>query len=434
MKNTTIYCFRNDLRIFDNQAFLKAVQESDFLLPLFCHPNCETFDSHAPRIGNHRKFFLRQALDELRAILKTYNSDLIEVYGDFGEEIKKISQSINATKIIFEKIEAPEELEQETLVRNLGIPVETIWQSSMIDPSDLPFAPIDMPDVFTEFRKQIEVEKIKIKDPIPSPTEVPPLPNFKPYLDRKLNTKSEISNQNSSFPYFESRYSGGEKSALAYIEYYLSLKLPHTYKETRNQLYGLHYSTKFSPWLSIGCISAKYIAFKVKEFEDKFGANQSTYWIWFELLWRDYFRFLHFKYGKNLYAKNGLKKNPIPSNHNKNNFDAWINGRTGNQLIDAGMRELFFTGYLSNRMRQIVASYLIYDLECDWRKGAQWFESQLIDYDVYSNQGNWLYIAGNGTDPRGGRRFNIKKQNLEYDPNDIYKNLWKEHCINIAHI
>ena len=434
MKNTTIYCFRNDLRIFDNQAFLKAVQESDFLLPLFCHPHCETFDSHTPRIGNHRKFFLRQALDELRAILKTYNSDLIEIYGDFGEEIKKISQSINATKIIFEKIEAPEELEQETLVRNLGIPVETIWQSSMIDPSDLPFAPIDMPDVFTEFRKQIEVEKIKIKGPIPSPTEVPPLPNFKPYLDRKLNAKSEISNQNSSFPYFESRYAGGEKSALAYIEYYLSLKLPHTYKETRNQLYGLHYSTKFSPWLSIGCISAKYIAFKVKEFEDKFGANQSTYWIWFELLWRDYFRFLHFKYGKNLYAKNGLKKNPIPSNHNKKNFDAWINGRTGNQLIDAGMRELFFTGYLSNRMRQIVASYLIYDLECDWRKGAQWFESQLIDYDVYSNQGNWLYIAGNGTDPRGGRRFNITKQNLEYDPNDIYKNLWKEHCINIAQI
>jgi deoxyribodipyrimidine photo-lyase len=88
------------------------------------------------------------------------------------------------------------------------------------------------------------------------------------------------------------------------------------------------------------------------------------------------------------------------------------------------MKELRFTGYLSNRMRQIVASYLIYDLSCDWRKGALWFESQLIDYDVYSNQGNWLYIAGLGTDPRGGRKFNTKKQNLEYDPNNTYKKMW----------
>ena len=88
------------------------------------------------------------------------------------------------------------------------------------------------------------------------------------------------------------------------------------------------------------------------------------------------------------------------------------------------MRELFLTGYLSNRMRQIVASYLIYDLECDWRKGAQWFESQLIDYDVYSNQGNWLYIAGHGTDPRGGRAFNVSKQAQEYDADGEYRRRW----------
>jgi deoxyribodipyrimidine photo-lyase len=110
--------------------------------------------------------------------------------------------------------------------------------------------------------------------------------------------------------------------------------------------------------------------------------------------------------------------------HNDENFNRWIQGETGNNLIDAGMKELRFTGYLSNRMRQIVASYLIYDLSCDWRKGALWFESQLIDYDVYSNQGNWLYIAGLGTDPRGGRKFNTNKQNLEYDPNNTYKKMW----------
>jgi deoxyribodipyrimidine photo-lyase len=93
-------------------------------------------------------------------------------------------------------------------------------------------------------------------------------------------------------------------------------------------------------------------------------------------------------------------------------------------LVDAAMQELAVTGYLSNRLRQVVASHLVYALNGDWRSGAAWFESQLIDYDVYSNQGNWLYIAGRGTDPRGGRRFNATKQAAEHDPDGAYQRLW----------
>lgn len=88
------------------------------------------------------------------------------------------------------------------------------------------------------------------------------------------------------------------------------------------------------------------------------------------------------------------------------------------------MHELSASGYLSNRLRQLVASYLIHDLGCDYRAGAAWFESQLLDYDAYSNQGNWLYIAGRGTDPRGGRRFNPAKQTHEHDPDGTYRRLW----------
>ena len=434
MPNITIYCFRNDLRLIDNPAFLKAASESDILLPLFCHPNNDLIYKSVKRVGIHRQTFLRQALNQLSASLKLMNSDLIEVQGNICDQIKKIADVIGATNIFFEKIIAPEELQEEALIRSLGIPVVTFWQSSMIDPSELPFEPQNMPDIFTEFRKQIELKNIEIKAFVQSPSKLPPLPNIRFESDININFPKEIKNQKSSFPYTEDLFLGGEKTGLAHLENYLLKKLPHSYKETRNKLFGIDFSTKFSPWLAIGCISAKYIAFKLKEFEDQFGANESSYWIWFELLWRDYFRFLHFKYGKSLYLKNGLNKNPTHINHNESKFEAWINGRTGNQLIDAGMRELFLTGYLSNRMRQIVASYLIYDLECDWRKGAQWFESQLIDYDVYSNHGNWLYIAGNGTDPRGGRRFNTTKQNLEHDPNDMYKNYWKEQPINIPPI
>ena len=82
------------------------------------------------------------------------------------------------------------------------------------------------------------------------------------------------------------------------------------------------------------------------------------------------------------------------------------------------------TGFLSNRMRQVLASYWIFDMKGDWRAGAAWFESQLIDYDVYSNQGNWLYISGGGTDPRGGRAFNVQKQAKDHDPDGVYRAMW----------
>ena len=88
------------------------------------------------------------------------------------------------------------------------------------------------------------------------------------------------------------------------------------------------------------------------------------------------------------------------------------------------MRELAWTGWLSNRARQLVAIYLIYDLNLDWRLGAAWFESQLVDFDVASNWGNWAYIAGVGPDPRGGRIFKVESQAERYDADQRYRTRW----------
>jgi len=105
-------------------------------------------------------------------------------------------------------------------------------------------------------------------------------------------------------------------------------------------------------------------------------------------------------------------------------FAAWCAGRSGEPFNDSGMRELAATGYLSNRLRQNVASWLVNDLRCDYRAGAAWFESQLVDHDPCSNQGNWLYLAGRGTDPRDGRRFDPEPQARMYDPHGAYRLLW----------
>jgi len=413
---TSICWFRCDLRLIDNPAFKQACQESDVLLPIYIHPRHleEKTSWGFSRVSENRKIFLEESLRDLQKQLRMMGSELLEITGDPLAIFKDLHFKFDANRIYCEKIEAPEELEQEVAIRNAGFNLNAIWQSSMLDPSSLPFQLEEMPNVFTQFRQQVERHKLKFASPIDAPSTIPPLPiNIKNIT--KLADISTASNK--------AIFSGGESRALIHLEQYFERRLPDTYKKTRNQLIGMDYSSKFSPWLALGCFSARFITKKLTEYENFYGANDGTYWLWFELLWRDYFRFLHFKYGKKLYHARGLGNEP--KNHfDEKKFNQWVTGNTGESLTDAGMRELLTTGYLSNRMRQIVASYWIYDMQGDWQAGAAWFESQLIDYDVYSNQGNWLYIAGKGTDPRGGRPMNLQKQTQEHDPEGEYRKIW----------
>ena len=152
--------------------------------------------------------------------------------------------------------------------------------------------------------------------------------------------------------------------------------------------------------------------------------NDSTYWLIFELLWRDFFRFTAQKQGNQLFRSNGLqpqKKIKWKTDHDL--FLSWSNGETGIPFIDANMKELNATGFMSNRGRQNVASYLTKHLGLDWRMGAEYFESLLIDYDVCSNYGNWAYIAGVGNDPID-RIFNPHKQADQYDSKGKYVEYW----------
>ncbi len=131
------------------------------------------------------------------------------------------------------------------------------------------------------------------------------------------------------------------------------------------------------------------------------------------------------KYDTKLFFKNGIKDaEPISRKIHPVYIDKWKNGQTGNDFVDANMNELNTTGFMSNRGRQNVASYLCNDLKLDWRYGAAYFEEQLIDYDVCSNWGNWAYIAGVGNDPRGHRVFNVDKQANDYDKEYKYRKLW----------
>lgn len=417
-----IYWFRQDLRLHDNPALLKAIAQTDRLLPVCTEWPTTPSPWLNQRIGQHRQAFVQQAREGLRQALMAKGSDLLLLRGDAVSALVNTARAFDIRHVFCEDIATPEEQAEVAALRAHGLQVVTHWQSSLLRPERLPFELVDLPDVFTRFRQQVERAGCQPDTPLPAPTRLPPCPEL-PSSGTENFMSDPIVEPRSSFPYHEPAFSGAEPSALAHVQRYFHSALPQHYKSTRNGLMGRDYSTKFSPWLAIGALSPRYVYAALKAHEQDKGANDSTYWIWFELLWRDYFRFLQLKHGNALYSARGLSQT-APLRHNAKNFARWCAGETGEALVDAAMHELSASGYLSNRLRQLVASYLIHDLGGDYRAGAAWFESQLLDYDACSNQGNWLYIAGLGTDPRGGRRFNPEKQTREHDADGSYRRLW----------
>ena len=427
MMPSALYWFRNDLRLSDNAALGLACQQSDELALVYCLAPEENTAWGFTRVDQHRKDFLANTLQDLTKECERLGNRLLIIAGKPEDVLPQLMRQLN-TKILFcESIAAPEEIAQVEAVRAQGDAVTTVWQSTLFDPSQLPFSIEHLPATFTPFRQHIEKSGLTAPAPLPSVERLPAPPAAVDSVATvDIQTWAGFAEQDarSAFPYHLPEWQGGATAAAAHLQHYIESGLADSYKQTRNGLIGTTYSTKFSPWLASGALSARQINHAIKAHEARVGANESTYWIGFELLWRDYFRFLHLRYGRQLYRANGLNAAATFSHHAEH-FQRWCQAQTGEPFIDAGMRELASTGYLSNRMRQNVASFLIHQLQCDWRAGAAWFEAQLIDYDVYSNQGNWLYLAGCGTDPRANRRFSIDKQIAHYDPEHRYLNLWR---------
>jgi len=438
---TTIYWFRQDFRLHDNASLHHACKHSSELLPLVLRESEPANMSDTPwgflRCGPHRASFRSQAAAGVQEQLRQKGSDLYQPMRAGVEGLIALAREMAITQVACETIHAPQEQSEVQALRQAGLNVMQIEQSSLLSAEDLPFDPQKAPTVFTAFRQAVEKNKVRPQAPLPTPTTLPPLPKglatnpplspanpATPFAAPASSTPAADSR--SAFPYQERGWQGDEASALAHVKRYFSSNLPQRYKQSRNGLVGTDYSTKFSPWLAVGALSPRIIWEALEAHEAERGQNDGTYWIWFELLWRDHFRLMMRRFGRRLFLKNGLLDTPAPPRADQKPaiFEMWTQGRTKEPFVDAGMRELATTGYLSNRMRQNVASYLIHELQGDWRAGAAWFEHALIDYDVHSNQGNWAYIAGVGTDPRGGRAFNIQKQAQDHDRSGDYRKLW----------
>ncbi|WP_411768539.1 DASH family cryptochrome [Winogradskyella sp. A3E31] len=423
---THLVWFRNDLRVADNDVLQAASSKSAKVLAVYC------FDPRHFKISDYgfrktekfRAQFLIDTVKGLKDSLSKFNIELL-VYNDYPENvIPLLCNEYGVTGVYIQKEWTQEEIDVEQKVKDkIDKPIgwTSLYNQFLYHPEDVTNDYSKIPQVFTVFRKKLEkqisvrktvsITQFSDENRLKNTTKVPTLKNLG-FEDFELNP-------NSAFP-----FKGGESSALERLNnYFFETKKLGFYKKTRNGLLGTDYSSKFSPWLANGSLSARTIYWKVKEFEKEHFKNQSTYWLVFELIWRDYFKYVSLKYGNSIFKLGGILHKKYNWSTDKKAINQWVHGNTASDFVNANMKEIAQTGWMSNRGRQNVASFFAKELKLDWRIGAAYFESLLLDYDVHSNYGNWMYVAGVGNDPRD-RKFNVKSQAERYDPNGKFRNLW----------
>lgn len=430
MKN--LIWFRNDLRVADNPS-LELACKGDHVIAVYC------FDPRQYDIGDFgfkktekfRAKFLIETVNTLKASLLKLNISLL-VYHEKPETIiPQVVKDYGIQHIFLqEEWTRDENMVLDAVMSNVPtlVTFEKQYAQFLFHPEDIPFNTFqDIPQVFTQFRKKCEKYcKIRALEPIPSALPSSNLVANKTGIPslQALGLSNFEMDSRTAFP-----FKGGEYSAMERVQYYFweTKKLAY-YKKTRNGLIGLDYSSKLSAWLANGSISAKTIYWEVQRFEKEEVKNQDTYWLVFELIWRDFFKYISLKHDNAIFLKGGILEKNYKWEYSKSKMQKWINGTTQEPFVNANMKELATTGWMSNRGRQNVASFWSKEWQQDWRYGAAYFESLLIDYDAHSNWGNWMYNSGVGNDPRD-RKFNISRQANMYDAQGKFQRLWLQELL-----
>ncbi len=426
MRRVGLYWFGDDLRVSDQPGLERAAREVDQLVCLYVMDSAWFRPSRYGQtrsLGRHRERFLLESLRALDASLKKLGQHLNVIWARPLDILPALITRYSITHIYRSDHPGLDERRQWQWLRTHypQLTFVDIENQTLFERDQLGFALESLPDTFSQFRRRVEALAIDEARSLggshtglfsASLTGSLPPP---PIEGRKLPVPPE----RNGCP-----FRGGEDAARAHRLSYFGSKAPAHYKQTRNALDDWQSSTKFSPWLARGCQSPRQINTALVQYEQQHGANESTEWIRFELLWREYFQWLARAYGPDLFRFGGRPRRSPNTSFYPERFRKWCEGATPYPLVNAAMNQLNRTGYLSNRARQIVASALVNELQVDWRYGAAWFEQQLLDYDVGSNWGNWQYIAGVGVDPRGGRHFNLEKQAAQFDPDGDYVRRW----------
>lgn len=419
-----LFLFTNDLRLHDNPALQRAATVVDKLVCVYIHDKHWQSNSQYLFNSNNKNSerFLNQTLWDLSGKLNKLGQQLFVLDSLSSVALNNAIDSFNVSDVFrSDNVGWYENRAWSTVQKSYpSITYHSIDTHTLFSQSSLPFDASELPSSFTKFKNA--VSDVDVTKPI---TTIDWLPEQAKTNNVHFHTITRQLSKPSITAAKNSQLQGGESHGLAQLKAYFGSEKPMFYKEHRNEIDGWENSCKFSPWLANGSLSVRQIVSELTNFENNITANESTYWIYFELLWREYFQWYAVKHGSTLFTITGPKGKTFFNSFYPERFQKWVNGTTPYPLVNACMKELKETGYLSNRGRQIVASCFVNELALDWRYGAAYFEQVLVDFDVASNWGNWQYLAGVGADTRDRRHFNLEKQTQQYDPSGRYVKLWQ---------
>ncbi|TKB47487.1 DASH family cryptochrome [Thalassotalea mangrovi] len=444
---TTLYWFTHDLRLADNRLLQQSLAKSQKIAfvyivdPTWFKPS----NYHHMSMGPKRWQFIADSLQDLNRQLRALGHRLTIIKGRPGSVIDSLFSALEFDWLAVAQQVGVYEQQQLKSIQQLVPKIQLLsdWLHTLYSPYQL--ESLNARDVntlqsFSRFRRKVEKLPLSPIEVCNAPlTSVDDMDICNADIDGiVIEPDSDLSErwysgepqerQNRAAATLKTQVTvmkGGENAAIKHLHDYFKSGSASTYKETRNALDGEYNTTGFSPYLASGNVSPRQVYQHLKSYENQFGENESTYWIYFELLWREYFQWLALSIGPRLFSFRGLAKQAPLTTFFPERFSKWCRGNTPFPIVNACMRQLNATGLMSNRGRQLVASCLVNELGLDWRYGAAYFQQQLIDYDVASNWGNWQYIAGVGVDPRGGRHFNLLKQTQLFDPNSEFIEKWQ---------
>lgn len=410
--------FRRDLRLADNPALHAAIQKKQPLILLYI-----LSDHEKKTLGGASKWWLHHSIEALQKSLKEKGQTLILKQGNPAAILKELIAHHHITHLFWNKVYEPEFIKQdhaiETYCRAHEVDVATFNSHLLFEPDDIKTGGGGYYKVFTPFWQRGCKAGHHLEYRLHSTPSTISAPSHLPKSDLLSHWKLLPQHPNWAASFTE--WLPGEDGAQKALSHFIKKGLLH-YKQGRNIPSEDHVS-KLSPHLHWGEIAPARVWDAL--LKHKTGSHADIECFQSELGWREFSSYLLYHFPK--LPTHNFKEafNTFPWQHSVKTLRAWQQGKTGYPIVDAGMRQLWKTGWMHNRVRMIVASFLIKDLLIDWRKGADWFMDTLVDADLASNSMNWQWVAGCGPDAAPYFRiFNPTLQSEKFDSEGAYIHEW----------
>ena len=405
----TIFIFRRDLRLEDNTTLNQCAAESEKILPIFIFDDRQVKKKQNEYFSKHAFQFLVDSLVELDGALKKKGSALSFFSGHPDQIIKKLLQEENFDAVYFNKDHTPFACKRDKRIKDLCNSLDkgcvSNWDALLHKPGTILTKTGGPYKVFTPFKKSALSSDPEKPKPLGSAAFYAQVHSLAQgvHFAREQLTDFERNENLAQVP--------GRDEALDIIEHIQDFA---NYNEERDYP-AKSGTTKLSGHLKFGSISPREVYWQVvKMFGKSHGLVN-------ELYWRDFYAHLMWHYPELLGQEMQEKYRTLRWENDKEKFEKWCRGKTGFPIVDAAMRELNQTGWMHNRMRMTVASFLIKDLHIDWQWGERYFAQQLLDYDPASNNGGWQWAASTGADAQPYFRiFNPWSQQKRFDPEARY--------------